>query len=119
MRYKAMMAVAAIGLAAPALAEEWDFILVNDSGKEIKTIELSPAGAATWVANKVEEGSTAKAVRPGGRTTVHFEKGDKCGYDIKATFDDDTSGVWSNINVCNNAYVTLRYRNGAPVFAAN
>ncbi|MEI9850602.1 MAG: hypothetical protein WDN24_06795 [Sphingomonas sp.] len=52
--------------------------------------------------------------------TVHFEKGENnCRYDVRATFADDTNAVWTGINVCDNAFVTLRYRDGAPVFAAN
>jgi hypothetical protein len=119
MRYFALTAVMSLALAAPALAEEWDFMLTNESGKEIKTLEVSPAGTATWQPNKVDpEIGRVVPVKPAGRTTVHFDKGEsQCRYDIKATFADDTNAVWSNINVCDNAYVTLRYKNGAPSFA--
>ena len=43
MRYTLMMAVAALVVATPAIAEEWDFVLTNQSGKEIKLIELAPS----------------------------------------------------------------------------
>ena len=119
MRLLAWTAGAALLAAMPAYADDWDFILINDSGKEIKAIEISPTGAGTWVANRVDEGVKSGPVKVGGRTTVHFDKNEQCRYDVKATFADDTNGIWTNINVCDNAYVTVRYRNGAPTFTAN
>jgi hypothetical protein len=112
---------AALFVAFPALADPWDFILTNSTGKEIKTIELAPAGTTTWQPNKVDPDAAAKAFKTGVRTTVHFDKaGTQCKWDIKATFADDSNAVWSNVNVCDNSFVTLRYNPaGAPVFAAN
>jgi hypothetical protein len=126
MRYMMILAGAAMVLATPAFAEDWDFILFNDSGKEIKLIEVSPAGTATWQANKVEEGvkvDPMKAMGPGvdtkkTRTTVHFDKGDSCSYDVRATFADDTTAVWSGANVCK-TYSILRYKAGAPVVVSS
>jgi hypothetical protein len=117
----AMTIAAVVTFAAPAAAEDWDFILVNNTGKTIKTVEVSAGGAATWVANKIDTELTkeAKSVKPNGKMTVHFDKGSGCKYDLKATFDDGASAVWSAINVCDNAYVTLNYANGAPTFKAS
>ena len=123
MRYKAMMRTGlALVISAPALADDWDFMLINSSGKEIKAIEVAPTGSSTWQPNKFDpEVQTAKTVAPGKRTTVHFDKaGAQCRYDIKATFADDTNSVWSNVNVCDNAYVTVKYNpSGAPIYTAN
>jgi hypothetical protein len=112
---------AALFVAFPALADVWDFILTNSTGKEIKTIELAPTGTTTWQANKLDPDVKTAALKPGVRSTIHFDKtGSQCKFDIKATFVDDTSAVWSNVNVCDNSFVTLRYNPaGAPVFAAN
>lgn len=117
----AVTAAAALLMAAPAFADDWDFVLINNSGKAIKAIELAPAGTTTWQANKVDaEAKKEATVKAGGRMTVHFDKGPGCKYDVKATFADDSSGTWSNINVCDNAFVTIRYNAaGAPVFTAN
>ena len=116
----AMTIAAAMTFAAPALAEDWDFVLVNNTGKPIKAVEISPGGAGTWVANKVDpEMKREGATKAGGRMTVHFDKGAGCKYDIKATFADDTNAVWSGINVCDNAYVTVNYANGTPTFKAS
>lgn len=122
MRNTLIAAVAALVLAAPALADDWDFILTNATGKEIKTIELSPAGANTWQPNKIDtELRKDGAIKAAARSTIHFDKADKqCKYDVKATFADDTTQTWTNINVCDDSYVTLRYgQDGAPTFAAN
>ncbi len=121
MRYWAVMAGAALVLATPALADEWDFVLTNDTGKEIKTIALSPTGANQWQANKVAADiQKTGPIKPAGRSTIHFEKSaDQCKFDVRATFSDDTTQIWTAINVCDDSYVTLRIRNGAPVFAAN
>lgn len=114
MRTMALMAGAAlVTLASPALAEDWDFLVTNNSGKEIKTIEVSPTGANTWVANRVEEGVAVKSLKAGGRGTVHFDKAaNQCRYDIKATFADDSNATWTGFNVCNNSYVILKSGGG-------
>lgn len=113
----AMMLAATLTFAAPALAEDWDFMLTNSTGKTIKSIEISAAGAGSWAPNKFDPALRKEAsVKTGGKTTVHFDKGSGCKYDLKATFDDDTSAVWSAIDVCANSYVTLRYDAGKPSF---
>lgn len=101
-------AVAAIAVAAPAMADELDFVLINQAGKEINKVEITPAGSQTWVASRANEGR-ATEVRPGDRMTVYFERtGQTCTFDVKATFKDSTSAVWSRVNVCDNPFVTLR-----------
>ena len=122
MRTTLITAAAALMVATPAFAEDWDFVLTNSSGKTIKTIEVSPAGTGTWQPNKVDpELKKEGLIKAGGRMTVHFDKDSKqCRYDVKATFEDATSAVWTGINVCDNSYVTVRYNGaGAPVFTAS
>lgn len=120
MRNLALFAAATLLSAAPALAEDWDFVLINSSGKPIKGVEVSAAGADKWVANKVDpEAKRDGSTKPGGRMTVHFDKGSGCKYDLKATFEDGSTATWSGINVCDNAFVTIRYENGTPSFTAN
>lgn len=122
MRTTLITAAAALMVATPALADDWDFILTNNSGKAIKAIEVSPAGTDKWQPNKVDpEVKKEGMVKVGGRMTVHFNKeGNQCRFDVKATFEDATSSVWTGINVCDNSYITIRYNAaGAPVFAAS
>ena len=114
MRYALIAAVGLLGVAAPAIAEAWDFILTNNTGKEIKTIEVSVAGANDWKPNVIDDQSKPKPLKAAGRTTIHFDKGSQCRYEIKATFADDTSAVFPAVNVCDNTAVTIRYNNGTP-----
>jgi hypothetical protein len=116
----ALTLAAGLTFAAPALAEDWDFILTNSTGKTVKTIEISASGAGSWAANKFDpELRKEVSVKTGGKTTVHFDKGSGCKYDIKGTFDDGTSAVWAAIDVCNNSYVVIRYDAGKPSFKAS
>jgi hypothetical protein len=122
MRKLAVTAAAVLMLATPAIADDWDFMLTNSSGKTIKTIELAPTGTTTWQPNKIEaDFRKDPTIKSGAKTTIHFDKDGKvCKYDIKATFADDTSAVWTAVNVCDNAYVTIKYNAaGAPTFTAS
>ncbi|HEX4695604.1 hypothetical protein [Sphingomonas sp.] len=115
MRYKWALGLAMLGVAAPAFADAWDFILTNNTGKEIKTIEVSPAGANQWQPNKVDDGEKAKPIKPAGRTTIHFDKSaTQCKWEVKATFADDTTAVFPAVNLCDASFVTIRYANGTP-----
>jgi hypothetical protein len=121
MRYKLAIAATALVLSAPALAEDWDLVLTNGTTSEIKTLEISAAGAATWAASQIDpEIKREPSIRPAARTTFKFDKpGKQCRYDIRATFVDGATATWSGINVCDNAYITLRNKDGKPTFAAN
>lgn len=121
MRNTLIMAVAALVVATPALADDWDFILINSTAKEIKLVELAPTGTQDWQKNKTdEEVRKASPIAVGKRGTIHFDKGASCKYDLRATFGDDTTLLWTGINVCDNAFVTLKLNaSGAPTFTAN
>ena len=117
-----LAASAALVIAAPAMADDWDFVLINASGKAIKTVEIAPTGTTTWQPNKIDPDFKKEdaTVKPGARMTVHFDKGAGCKYDVKLNFADGGTGTWTAINVCDNSYVTVKYNSaGAPVFTAN
>lgn len=121
MRKTLIMAAAALVVATPALAEDWDFVLVNNTGKEIKVVELAPTGSTTWQQNKVDEEVRKRVpIAVGKRGTIFFDKGsDQCKYDVKVTFADDASITWANVNVCE-PFVNLRLNaSGAPTFTNN
>jgi hypothetical protein len=121
MKKLAVAAAAAILVAAPALADDWDFVLINNSGKAIKTVEVAPAGTTSWQPNKIDPDFKKEGdVKPGARMTVHFDKGPGCKYDVKLNFADASSSTWTGINVCDNSYVTVKYNAaGEPAFTAN
>jgi len=108
-------------VATPVLAEDWDFVLTNNSGKPIKTIELAPSGTTDWKPQAVDAETRREAlIKPNARTTIRFDKAaSQCRYDIKATFEDGTAEVWSGANICNNSYITLKLAAGKPTIVAN
>ncbi|WP_333570792.1 hypothetical protein [Sphingomonas sp.] len=112
---------AALAAATPTLADEWDFLLTNSTGKLITKIEVAPAGSGSWVENKVEaELNKDGKVKPGGKTTIHFEKAaSACKFDVRGTFEDKTTAVWPNVNLCDNSYVTIAFTGEKPTFKAN
>lgn len=116
-----VVAALALLVAAPAFADDWDFVLINSTGKGIKTIELAPAGTAKWQANKPDPDMQRNPViESGARMTVNFDKGPGCNYDVKATFVDDTGATWANVNVCDNSFVTVSVNAaGAATFKEN
>ncbi|MDF2383195.1 hypothetical protein JMG10_17055 [Nostoc ellipsosporum NOK] len=114
--------IAAIVIATPAMADDWDFVLINNTGKAIKTVEIAPTGTTTWQPNKIDPDfkKDDATVKSGARMTVHFNKGTVCKYDLKLNFADNSNSVWMGINVCDNSYVTVKYNPaGATVFTAN
>lgn len=121
MKKLALIATAAIlGMAAPAFADDWDFLLINSTGKPIEKIEVAPAGSGNWAANKFDpELNKDGKVKAGGKTTVHFDKGAQCKYDVRATFEDKSTAVWSGYNACDNSYLTIAFTGEKPTFKAN
>ncbi|MCR5870594.1 MULTISPECIES: hypothetical protein [unclassified Sphingomonas] len=113
--------VTALFVASPALAEDWDFVLINGTGKPIKTVELAPTGSTDWKPGLEEEGARREpVVKPGARTTVRLDRpSSQCRYDLRATFDDASTMVFSNANICDNSYVTVKLTGGKPSISAN
>ena len=59
-------------------------------------------------------------LKPGGRTTVRFDRpSSQCRYDLRATFEDASTLVFTNANVCDNSYLTLKLTGGKPSITAN
>lgn len=110
MRYRFLAAIGMLAVSTPAWAEAWDFVLINNSGKEITLVELSPAGAGTWAASTLYEDSKPKPIKAAARSTIHFDKAAaQCKYDIRATFSDKSTAVFPNMNMCDLAFVTVRF----------
>ncbi|QDX27321.1 hypothetical protein FPZ54_15800 [Sphingomonas suaedae] len=112
--------VAAMLVAAPALAEPWDFVLINETGKPIKLIEVAPTGSTDWKAGLEEEGRREPVLKPKARTTVRLDRpSSQCRYDVRATFEDGGTETFSSANICDNSYVTIKLTGGKPTLSAN
>lgn len=109
MRMKMVAGAALLALAAPALAENWDFVLVNKTGRTIKMVEVAPAGSGAWAKQKVEE-DIASDIKPGNDHTVHFEKdASACKFDVRLTFADDTTATAGALDVCDYAFAEFSF----------
>ncbi len=115
----ALVIAAVVGamIATPARAEAWDMVVINATGKPIRTIELGPSPATGWTA---VQSDPLGVLGNGERATIHFNKSNGiCRMDLRATFSDATAAVYASINVCDNTYVTLKLTNGKPTFSTN
>ena len=113
---KLLIGAVLLSFAAPAYADDWDFVLVNKTGKPIKLVEVSESGKAAWVKEVLDEDAVHGAIKPGENHTVHFTREPKsCAFDVRMTFQDDTQGVWSNFNVCNFAFGDFAFKGDLPV----
>ena len=116
MRIKLLAGGLLLTLATPALAENWDFVLVNKTGKSIKLVEVSESGKADWKKEMLEEDRAKSDIKPGEDHTVHFEKASaSCAFDVRMTFADDTQAVWTNFNVCKFAFGDFSMKGDLPV----
>ena len=105
MRIKLLAGGLLLTVATPAYADNWDFVLVNKTGKTVKLVEVSESGKADWKKEIREEDLGTGKIKPGDDHTVHFEKDAKaCKFDVRMTFEDDTQAVWGNFDVCKFAF---------------
>ena len=109
-----LIGAALLSLAVPAHAEDWDFVLVNKTGKTIKTIELSDAGKGEWKAERLEEDMVYDPIRPGTSHTVKFDKSG-CAVDVRLTFSDDSQTVFTKFNACDYAFGDFAFKGDLPV----
>jgi hypothetical protein len=91
-------------------------VLVNKTGKTIKLVEVSQAGAGNWQKDVRDEDRGAGRVRPGEEYTVHFDKdGKTCKYDVRMTFDgEEIPVIWSGFDACKYAFGDFSLANGVP-----
>lgn len=115
----AFIAIAALVAATPALAEDMDFVLTNQTGKALKSLQIKATPEPEFKPDSAYAEEPGKsAVKAGGRTTIHFTKGAGCKYDLKGTFEDDTTAVWSGFDACEDPFMTIALKDGTPTFKA-
>lgn len=104
--------------ASPALAQnaKQDFALINKTGYELKEIYVSPSKTDEWQ----EDVLGKQVLGHGERLNVHFTpKTQTCKWDLKVVYtDDDSSAVWSDINLCEVDKVTIHYDRSRDVTRA-
>ena len=84
-----------------------DFVLVNKTGYEIKSVFVSPNKSDDW-----EEDVLGKDVFSNGDSwQIKFHRSaTTCKWDLKVVYsDDDSSAVWDNIDLCKVEKITIKY----------
>ena len=98
-----LAALFVMALSSIAFAGAQDFVLVNNTGFPIYTVNVSPASSDNW-----EEDILGKQVLPNGEAVqVNFGIGNTQYWDIQAVFEDGSSLAWYNIDLLSVAQVTL------------
>ena len=105
----AAVCAAALALTAPAGAQEakQNFKLVNKNGYELKALYVSPSKSDDWEDDVLGQDTLGD----GEAVNVRFKaKTSTCKWDLKVTYsDDDSSAVWSNIDLCTVEKITIKY----------
>lgn len=87
-----------------AAGSQQDFTIVNNTGRTLMTLNVSPNDQNEWGPDILGTETLAN----GGSGQVAFTRGnEQCLWDIRATFDDGQTGDWRGVNLCETSTVTL------------
>ena len=96
------------GFSSQAFAEaKQDFTLVNKTGYQLKEVYVSPSKSSDW-----EEDVLGQATLDDGENVeIKFHRANTtCDWDLKVVYsDDNSSAVWSNLNLCEISKITIKY----------
>jgi hypothetical protein len=122
MRHRALSTLAAAAAvllfgATQASAGPQDFELVNNTGYEIKNVYISPTTSNDWG----DDVLGADTLAAGDSQEIKFpeSRGDACEWDLKVTYDDDTSHEWKDVNLCAISKLTINYDEGTHETSAS
>ena len=111
MRSNLVAGAVLLALATPAVAESWDFVLVNKTGRAIRTVEVAPAGSGAWAKEKLAEDIVVSDIEPGEDHTVHFDRdAQACKFDVRLTFADDSTATAGGLDVCDYAFAEFSFK---------
>jgi hypothetical protein len=100
---------AIVACASPVFAQDakQDFKLVNKTGYELKALYVAPSKSDDWEDDILGQDTLAD----GQVVNVHFNPKTKtCTFDLKVVYsDDDSSAVWSKIDLCTVEKITIKY----------
>lgn len=114
---KSTAAVAALFLFhGVAMAGSQDFTIVNKTGYALKHIHVSETNNNSWD----EDILGRDILNDGEYFEVQFGKAEKtCKWDMKVTYDDNSTAVWEGLNLCQISKLTLRWNKNTGVTSAN
>jgi len=83
--------------AAGALADDLEFLLINESSSDLVGFNVSPASAGSWEENLLDGGY----LPPGNEIDVIIADGlSTCIYDIRGVFADDSTAEDYGLDLC-------------------
>ncbi len=114
----AAMALATL-VSVPSMAQEakQDFQLVNRTGYELKALFVSPTKSDDWEDDVLGQDTLGDKQS----VNVKFHRAAKsCHWDVKVVYsDDDSSAVWTNIDLCTVEKITLHYNRSTDTTTAS
>ncbi|HEX8640649.1 MAG TPA: hypothetical protein VF704_05780 [Allosphingosinicella sp.] len=103
-RFAIAAALAVSALATAAYAAQQDFTVINSSGHDVLTLNVSPSSEESWGPDILG----VDILADGDSAEVTFDRDEEeCMWDIRVTYDDGDTGDWRGINLCETATVTL------------
>ena len=101
----ALIGLASVFCATPSFADDRDFELINATGYPIREIYIDEARSKNWSENELDS-----VLKNGEAMHFKFGKSDRgCKWDMKVVWTDDTSSVWSNLDLCKIEVIKLKY----------
>jgi len=99
-----------------ASAAPQDFDLDNATGYDLKNLYISPTDTNEWGDDVLGE----DVLKDGQTVKIHFPegRGEGCEWDLKVTYNDDTSHEWHNVNLCEITTVTIHYNESSQETSA-
>jgi hypothetical protein len=98
-------ALALLGSALPALAEDIYFTLYNESSRSLHYFYASPSASRSWGGDLLAGGHTLRAGHTG--TVTIADGSTECYYDFKFIMADGSETEVSEINICDLGSYTI------------
>ncbi len=99
---------ATVGLSTAAWGQgKQDFTLVNKTGYALSELYVSPSDTEDW-----QEDVLGQDILDEGQSVdITFQRATKtCKWDLKVVYEeDDSSAVWSKIDLCSVSRITIKY----------
>ena len=119
MRLMLASALVSVAVVTTAAAQsKQDFTLVNRTGYDISEVYISPSKADDWQEDMLGDDELGDGVQ----TRIRFKRaGNTCRWDLKVVYSvDDSSAVWSNVDLCKISKITIKYnrKNGSVAIEA-
>jgi hypothetical protein len=108
-------AVLMVASVSPAFAAEETLKVNNRTGYTINEIYIAPASSDNWEEDVMGD----DALVTDTSVDIDFSKSeDTCKWDLKAVYDDKTTAVWRNVDLCKISTISLFYNAATDVTTA-